>query len=308
MTVFTTILIKLIPLYLMILLGYIGAKKLKAQKETIAKLLIYIIAPAVIFYGTYTVEINFANLSLPILFFALCCLIALLFLAIGTLVFKQDSTKNILAFTAGTGNTGYFGLPVVLTLFGDQAFSLAVLSILGFLLYENSLGFFLTAKGNHTVKESVMKVIKLPTVYAFFIGLIFNYLNVNLGDIAVTTIESFKGAYTLLGMMIIGMGLSTVKIHHVDLKFITLSFLAKFIFWPAVILSIIFLDKSFIHAYNQSIYNILILMAIVPLAANTVALATELKVHPDKAALAVIISTLFALFYIPLMTSLFIVL
>ena len=123
MTVFITILIKLIPLYLMILLGYIVAKRLKAQKETIAKLLIYIIAPVVIFYGTYTVPINFANLSLPILFFALCCLIALLFLAIGTFVFKKDSTKNILAFTAGTGNTGYFGLPVVLTLFEDQAFS-----------------------------------------------------------------------------------------------------------------------------------------------------------------------------------------
>lgn len=308
MTVFLTILLKLIPLYLMILLGYIGAKGLKAQKDTIARLLIYIIAPAVIFYGTYTVEINFANLSLPILFFALCCLIALLFLAIGTFIFKKDSTKNILAFTAGTGNTGYFGLPVVLTLFGDQAFSLAVLSILGFVLYENSVGFFITARGHHTAKESIMKVIQLPTVYAFFIGLLFNYLNVHLGDIAVNTIEHFKGAYTLLGMMIIGMGLATVGVKDIDRKFITLSFLAKFIFWPAVILGIILLDKNFIHIYNQSVYNILILMAIVPLAANTVAVATELKVHPDKAALAVLLSTLFALFYIPLMTSIFITL
>jgi predicted permease len=290
----------------MIFLGYIGARGLKAQKETIAKLLIYIIAPAIIFYGTYSAKINLASLSLPILFFVLCCLISLLFLAIGTFVFKKDSTKNILAFTSGTGNTGYFGLPVVLTLFGDQAFSLAVLSLLGFILYANTVGFFLTAKGNHTVKESVIKVVKLPTIYAVFIGLLFNYLNINLGEIATTTIESFKGAYTLLGMMIIGMGLATVRIQHVDLKFISLAFLAKFIVWPAAILGIIFLDKTFIQAYNQNIYNILVLMAIVPLAADTVTYATELKVHPDKAALAVFISTLFALFYIPLMTSLFI--
>jgi len=48
-------------------------------------------------------------------------------------------------------------------------------------------------------------------------------------------------------------------------------------------------------------------MAIVPLAANTAAYAIGLRVHPDKAALAVLASTLFALFYIPLITSFFII-
>lgn len=36
-------------------------------------------------------------------------------------------------------------------------------------------------------------------------------------------------------MMIIGMGLSIVRIHHIGLRLITLSFLAKFIFWPTAI-------------------------------------------------------------------------
>ncbi len=305
MPLFTTILLKLIPLYLMIILGFIASKKLNAQRETIAKILIYIIAPVVIFYGTYSTQINLVNLSLPILFFIICSLTALLFLGIGKLIYKQDNTKNILAFTSGSGNTGYFGLPVILTLLGDQAFSLAVLMILGYLLYENSIGFYIAAKGNYTAKQSLMKVIKLPTIYAFFLGLIFNALHINLGDIATTTIGNFKGAYTLLGMMMIGMGLSTIKIKDIDLKFISIAFFAKFIFWPAIMLGIIFLDKSFIHAYTPEITNVLILISIVPLAANTVAVATELKVHPDKAAIAVFLSTLFALFYIPLMTSIF---
>jgi predicted permease len=235
----------------------------------------------------------------------ICCLIALLFLVVGTFVFKKDSTKNLLAFASGSGNTGYFGLPVVLILFGNQAFSIAVLCSLGYILYESSVGFFLMAKGNYTAKKSLTRVVKLPSVYAFFIGLLFNYLHINLGDIATTTIESFKGAYILFGMMMIGMGLVTITIRHIDFKFLSISFLAKFLFWPAVIFGAIFLDKTFVHFYGQNIYNVLILMSIVPLAANTVTFATELKVYPDKAALAVIISTLFALFYIPLMTSLF---
>ena|SRR3989339_440461 len=307
MIIFTTILLKLIPLYLMIILGYIGTKVLRVQKESIAKLLIYIIAPTVIFYGTYSAEINFANLSLPILFFCLASVIAITFHMVGNIVLKNDSTKNILAFTAGTGNTGYFGLPVISAVLGDQAFSLTVLSILGFVLYENSVGFFLTAKANHSVEESLWKVIKLPTIYAFFIGLIFNLSNIHLGGIAIAMIGHFKGAYTLLGMMIIGMGMATVNIKEIDYKFISLTFLAKFIIWPLIIFGIIVFDKYYLHFYNQSIYNVMMVMAIVPLAANTVAVATELNVHPNKAALAVLLSTLFALFYIPLIVSLFII-
>jgi predicted permease len=307
MTLFLTILSMLIPLYLIIGLGFIGARILKAQIETIAKLLIYIIVPGVIFYGTYTAEINYANLSLPVLFFILASGMALVFLAIGTIIFKEDSTKNILAFTAGTGNTGYFGLPVIYALLGDQAFSLAVLSIIGFVLYENSVGFFLTAKGNHSGKESMLKVIKLPTLYAFCFGLLLNLLKVQLGENAVTMIDYFKGAYTLLGMMIIGMGLANIHIHQIDYKFVFLACMAKFIFWPLIIIGIIALDRYSLQLYNYSIYNVLIIMAIVPMSASTVAVATELKVHPEKAAVAVLLSTVFALFYIPLITSIFII-
>lgn len=306
MEIFFTLLVKLIPLYLMIFLGYIAASKLRAQKETIGKILIYIIAPIVIFSGTYTAEITVANLALPVIFFIICSCLALLFFGIGNYIYKQDSTKNILAFAAGSGNTGYFGIPVATAIFGEQAFSYMVLCILGFVLYENTLGFFLAARGNHTRAESLTKVVRLPTVYAFFIGLLLNYFQVDLGSIATTTISHFKGAYTLLGMMIIGMGLSTVKIHHIKWKFISLTFLAKFIMWPFIVLGLIILDKNILHLYSPLIYNIFVLLSIVPLAANTVTIATELNVHPDKASLAVLFSTLFALLYIPLITVLFI--
>jgi malate permease and related proteins len=304
MEIFLTLLLKLVPLYVLIAIGLIAAKYLKAQKETVSSLLIYIIAPIVIFYGVVQTEITLALLSLPILFFVLCCLTCGLFYLVGKIFWPKDNTKNILAFTAGTGNTGYFGLPVALMLFGDQALGVVVLSILGFILYENSLGFFITARGHHTVKESVVKVLKLPTIYAFILGLALNLGNVELGEITLTTIGHFKGAYTVLGMMIIGMGLATVKLNSFDPKFIGLTFFAKFLIWPILIWGIISLDANSLHFYDQSIHKIMILMAIVPLAANTVALATELKVQPEKAAVTVLLSTVFALFYIPLVVTL----
>ena len=305
MVFFLTLLIKLIPLYLIILLGFISSKVLKVNKESVASLLLYIIGPGVIFYGTANVELNLANISLPFLFFIISSLLCITFLYIGKLIWKDDSTKNILAFTAGTGNTGYFGLPVALVLFDYKLFSLAVLSCLGFVFYQNSIGFFITAKGNYSFKESVIKVVKLPTVYSFFAGLFVNLMNIDLGMTTIKTMEHFQGAFTILGMMIIGMGLSGIKSASFDYKFLSLAFIAKFLIWPLLIGMVIILDLEFFHIYNSDIYKIMVLMSIVPLAANTVVVATELKVHPDKAAIAVLLSTLFALFYIPLITVLF---
>lgn len=304
MTIFLTLLLKLIPLYITIALGFVAGKYLKVTKEAIAPLLIYIIAPIIIFNGVVTTTINLTSLSLPVLFFGLACLMCISFYGLSKLFWK-DTSRNILAFTSGTGNTGYFGLPVAMVLFNKEQVGLVVLSVLGFVLYENSLGFFITARGNNTVADSIKKVLKLPTIYAFLLGLLVNLSHIPLGQIYADNIVNVRGAYTILGMMLIGLGLAGIKEYKFDLKFISVSFLAKFLVWPLLMLLVIGLDKLFLNLYGPEIQKVMILMSIVPLAANTVAFATELKAQPEKASLAVLLSTLFALVYIPLITTIF---
>lgn len=303
MTIFLALIIKLLPLYIVVFLGWVAGKYLYVEKESIAFLLIYIIAPVIIFNGVITTKLEAAILSLPVLFFILACLFCLAFYFIGKHIWP-GSEKNILAFAAGTGNTGYFGLPVVLALFGDQFLGIAVLSILGFVLYENSLGFFITAKGQHTGKEALWHVIKLPTIYAFILGVIVNVSQVHLAPTLLETIGNFKGAYVVLGMMLVGLGLSQVTKASIDYVFAGVAFIAKFIAWPLVVGLIIFLDLQYFHLYSPEIYRVMLLMSIVPLASNTVAFATRLNTHPEKAAVTVLISTLVALFYIPLFAAL----
>ena len=304
MLIFTTLLIKLLPLYGIVLLGYIAGKKLEVQKESVAQLLIYIVSPVVVFSGVIATELNASILSLPILFFILCCSLCLLFYSVGKL-FWTGSEKNILSFTAGHGNTGYFGLPVLFVLLGDQFLGLAVMMILGFSLYDSTLGFYMVAKGHHTAKESLKKLLHLPTLYAFFLGIIINYLNISLHPILLDALHNFQGMFVVLGMMLIGLGLSEVTRASLDYKFTAIAFLAKFVVWPGVMGLIIFLDKTYFHFYNSSTYKIMLLMSIVPLAVNTVAYATKLNTHPEKVSLTVLLSTIFALFYIPLFVVLF---
>lgn len=299
MNIFTTLLIKIIPLYLLILIGFIASKKLNAKKETIASILIYTIVPFVVFNGIVSMKLTPELLSLPLIFFIICSAIGLSFYFIGKKLFT-DNTGNILAFSAGTANTGYFGIPVAIEIFGEGVLGLMVLGILGFTIYENTLGFFLTAKGQHTTEESIKRLLKLPTIYAFIVAVIVNYLGINLGNSYSAFAKNFIGAYTILGMMLIGMGLADVKGFSFDLKFILATFFAKFIVWPLLILGFIFLDNFYFHLFNTLTHKVMFLLGIVPLAANSVAFATELNAKPEKAAVAVFLSTIFALFFIPL--------
>ena len=275
------------------------------RKEWIATTLIYIIAPVVIFYWTYSAELTTKNLSIPFIFFTLASIIWITFFYIGWFFYKNDSTRNILAFTSWTGNTGYFGLPVILSLLWEEYFSISVLAILWFVLYENTIWFYLTAKGNFSTKESFKKVLTLPTVYAFVLWIIVNKSWIDLDNEIILLFENFKWTYSILWIMIIWLWLNWVRFSKPDNTFLWLTFFGKFIIWPTVVWLLIYIDKCYFNYYSEPIYNVFLIMAIVPLASNTVALATELQAQPEKAILAVLYSTLFALIYIPVIVSSF---
>ena len=112
-------------------------------------------------------------------------------------------------------------------------------------------------------------------------------------------IISMQGAYVVLGMMLIGFGISKINNFAFDYKFIGLSFLGKFFVWPLIMIFLILLDYHIFGIYNIEIYRAFILLAIVPIAANTVIFATVLNVYPEKVSSSVLFSTLFGLIYVP---------
>ncbi|MSR67467.1 hypothetical protein EXS65_01395 [Candidatus Peribacteria bacterium] len=302
MTVFLILLGKLLPLYAVIVLGYISGRVLKVHKESIAILLLYVLSPIIVFHGAFTTELNFGIAILPVFFLLSAYLFSGLAYALGGKVWS-DSTRNIFAYTAGTGNTGYFGIPVAMALLGPEVLGPVVLATMGLVLYESTLGFYITAKGTYSPRESLRKLLRLPSLYALIAGLLMNAGTVQLPESYFSLADNFRGAYSILGMMIIGLGVSGFKTLAWDWSFLGLSFLTKFILWPLYSLLFTSLDAQSWHLLTPTMHSIVILLSLTPMAANTVVLATALNVKPEKAALGVLLTTLFALFYIPLALS-----
>lgn len=306
MLLFFAFFLKVIPLYLNLLLGFLAGKFLNASRDTVAKLMFFMINPIVIFNGVINTKINNSILFLPLVTFVIGSSLCFLFYRLSGRLW-QDSVRNLVAFSSGTGNTGYFGLPLALLLFSDQGEGVYIMAILGLTLYENSLGYYMIARGTHSAAECCIKLVKLPSLYAFIGGLAFNLLKIPIPEVFIEFMKHIKGTYTVLGMMIIGLGLAGLTQFKLDVKFIGLTFLAKFIAWPAAIILIVFADIYLFGFFSPDIYRALMLIAIVPLAANTVILASLLQIHPEKAATAVLLSTLLALIYVPIMARYFII-
>jgi predicted permease len=286
-------------------LGYFSTKLLDVKRESIASILIYILGPIVVFSATLSVKIDMSILFLPVFFYVFCSAIAFITLY----VFRKswsDPSGNILAFSAGTGNTGYFGIPLAIIFFPPYLADIYIFTVLASLLYESTTGFYVTAKGNFTVKESFHKMLKLPILYAFILGVIFNLLGVVIPEEVSSYTAQFKGAYGILGMMMLGMGLVGLKKgSDLDVKFISINFTMKFIFWPLAILGVIYLDRNFYMFLNEDLYKVMFLFAIVPLAGNTVTLAVLLNAKPEKASFTVLLSTIVSIIYIPIVLALY---
>ena len=299
MTIFLTLLGKILPLYFSILLGLFSTLFLSCDKNTIAKILLFILAPLIVFNATISVKLDASVLFLPIFFFLVSSTLAFILLFVFKRIYS-DNTANLLAFSTSTGNTGNIGIPLAILFLEPHLVDVFIFTVLASILYQNSVGYYITAKGHFTAKESIKKVLKLPVLYAFLLGIIFNISGFKIPDIFLNYADYLKGTYAILGMMLLGMGMEKMRSNDsFDLKFISYAIIIKFFLWPMIVLAFIFVDKNYIHFLNEGFYMIMFLFSIVPLAGNTVTVATILNVKPEKMSLAVFITTMISLLYIP---------
>jgi predicted permease len=303
-TVVFSLLLKMLPLYATVGLGWLAGRYLEISGRNIAGLMLYIVTPSVIFSGVIVAPLTPAVLLLPVVVWLVCALLGQVFLRFGRRVLG-DERANIVSLTVATGNTGYFGIPVALLLFGEEGMGLYIVCMLGTTLYENSLGFYIAARGRYPARECFMRVLRLPSLYAFIIAAGLNLTGQGIPAFAQPLFDNLRGAYSALGMMIIGMGIGSMRGLVGDLRFTAIAFFGKFVVWPVIVLAVWVLDAAGPAFYDEQIYRSLFLVAITPVAANTVVFATLLELHPRQTAGTTLLSTAFALIYIPVMVAVF---
>jgi predicted permease len=291
--------IKLIPIFIIILLGYIAGITLKPNAKSIADILIYIVAPIVVSGYIATMSFRASYIFLPITIFIFACTISFIALWIGHHLHDCPSTKSLQAAASGDGNSGYYGVPLFMALFPHDDLGLYIWIYMGGVIFSYTLSYYYVVRTQFNIRDSFIKLFKLPVVYAAITGFTLSALHFNPPAIYITTLESFRGAFVILGMMTLGLALSQIKHLSIDWKFVSAALGIRFLLWPFMIISLILVDQATLHCLTTSAKHALLTLSIVPMAVNTVVYATQFDAKPDKIATTVLLSTIFSLLYTP---------
>lgn len=303
MDFFLSFFYKLLPIYVLIGMGYVAGRVLDVRHESVSRLLIYLLSPTVFFFAIATMDFNPVYLMLPVWLFVFSGIMAFATLLVARQFFARD-VAHLLGFAGGLSNTGYFGIPVVAALFDAQVLGIYMLANFGMLVFQLTLGLYILARGQFSVRDSILALIRIPALPLSVIGLGCSYAGVKFSPLVMDFYDHVLGAVIVLGLMIVGKAMADLKKFRWDWKFISFALGMKFILWPVLVLAAIYLDQVYFHLYDSVVHQLFLIFAIVPIGANVVVHASDLKIQPQRAATAVFVSTIVALVYIPVVYGL----
>jgi malate permease and related proteins len=290
----------IMPLLFLVVIGYIAGKMYKLSTVQYGYIVAFILAPMVSLGGIVQLEFKLEYIFLPFFVAALSAVMAMIAFYLGK-IFFAGTIPNLAGMSSAGGNTGFFGLTVFLLFAPEKMLGLYLLANLGMQITEVTFGYYIGARGNCSVKDSIIKFLKMPSLWAIILGIILNICHVDMNPSGIIYIywQKILGAWIVIGMMMIGIALAACQSLKPDIKFCTFISVVRFILWPAVTALFIAMDYYYLHLFDSMIYFILMIFSTVPLPGSAVALSATLGLHTDKIAFAVVLSTLLATLIVP---------
>ncbi len=281
-----TILNTVIPVFLIIAIGFIIGKKIKINTQPFVDIIVYIAGPFLIFtsLAKSNIELNdfFVIAIVTVAFTLILWLLAYL-------IFKIIKSKNYgLYLPMAHGNTGYLGWPVALFAFGIAGLSRAV-------IFDAVASVFLFSLGIYVVhrKNELKEIFKIPLIYALVLGFLFNFFKIPVPKMAFSALEMIGMITIPLALLVLGYKLTEIK-----LKSAKIAFLAS-LFKVGIGFLIAFLIVS-LFSITGVTRNIILLEASMPSAVMTMILCQKYKRDAALVASTVLISTLISIATIPL--------
>lgn len=286
-------------IYILIFIGFVAAKFIGVKKEYFIKFLIYILLPVITFTGLYDTDISAGLLYLPLIVVFICVTVATI-LKITTKKFLDGSSADVIAVGSANGNFGFLGIPLVSGIYGASALPYAVMINIGGALFISTFAIYLLQSDKGSIKDNILKVFKIPAIYAFLLGITINLMNIDLPLAVEESLSSLSSTFTVLGLALVGIAIAELDWRGgIKKRYLGISILGKFVLWPLMAFLTMIIMRYLFGVENESLYQALIVMSFVPVGATLVALATEFKSDTNTAGFIVVSTTFLSLLSYP---------
>lgn len=166
----------ILPIVLLIAAGYLLARLIPIEIQSLSRLTIYLLTPSLVFTALVRTDVLAATaarlIGLIVVQFAVLLVVALL---AGRLMRLAPVQRSGLAVVTVLYNAGNYGLPVSLFAFGEEGVRLATLIFVVSAILMHSVGVFLVSAGRNKPAHAVFDMFRLPLIYAAVAGVVFAY-------------------------------------------------------------------------------------------------------------------------------------
>ena len=278
-----------IPVFAIILVGYLIGKHKELDIQTLLDIIIYIAAPCLIFTSIASSDINLTDFTT----LAVAALAIILIMALLVCVFLKltKSDKKGLYLPMVFGNTSYLGYPIALFAFGMDGLSRAIVYDMMNSLVIFSFGIYIVHHRNE-LKEAF----KVPVLYAVVIGLAVNLLNIQIPEALAQPVEMIGMITIPLALLVLGYKLTEIKLSGLGIAVLASVFKILGGFLVAFLVIKLF-------SIDGLARDILLLQATMPSAVMAMLLASKYERDASLVASIVFISTMLSIITIPLILS-----
>ena len=272
--------------------------------KVLSNILLLVITPAMLLDALISIEYSdviFRSFLISIVlgFAAHFAMILVARLSLGRRSTNPDA--GIERFLAAYGNCGFFGVPLVSSVFGPEA----VVYMTGFMVSFNVLCWThgLVEITGETSGKQVLRGMMSPTVISIVIGLLLFLLRIPVETHVHRALTYLGSMNTPLGMIVAGTTLAETGLGGV-LKRPRIFLVAamKLIAAPAVTCVILILFQRFVPLSDELFYTVLIASAC-PSATTATMMAIRYNKNYEYTAQSFVVSTLMSIFTIPAVVS-----
>lgn len=203
---FEIIFSQILVLFAFIAIGYTLKKVGKLPdgfNKGISNLLVYILLPFLIFESmskNFNMNVLAERKNMLIISCVLLASFVLLAFVFSRILTKEKNTRDIYLYSFTFPNTGYFGNPLVLAIFGEMMLFEYIIFSIPFFILTYTFGIY-TLDPN---KEFSLKKLVNPVVIALVLGMVFGALKIKLPDEALTVISMGSTCMAPMAMVLTG--------------------------------------------------------------------------------------------------------
>ena len=288
----TTLLPAVLPVGLIILIGFVVGRTLPLQRSTLSQLTLYVLSPALVVDSLYRTQLSLASSGKLLIGFALTSALIYILVWIVSKLFGFSSSlrKGITAIVIFPNN-GNMGLPVVTFALGAAGLDRAIVCMLGSSFLMFCLGpAIIRGKG---FIRGLKLTLKLPLIWAIIFGVGLRLLSVELPWELDGGIQRLGAAAIPIALIVLGIQLSETRFQPRATEFLVA--IARLLIAPA-------LSYGFGRLLQLETLDlqVLVLQSAMPTAVNSFIIVSEFGGDKDLVARAIVTSTLMSFVTLPM--------